>query len=441
MPNAEPATTSQLSDYDIRRSMSLANANAALWAVGNGLVATQLVIYLAADLGATGLAVSMILAAPRFAGLLRLGVPALMARLAARKALCIAAYVLSAVILCAVPAAVLIQRQFSAGAAIGVLVAAWCCYHVAEYAGTVTLWSWLGDLTPSEVRGQMFGRRESWLSAGRVVGLVVSATLPALWAWWLPKAPRWEPLALSAAVGAAMMLLAVVPLALMPGLSHAPSAVPRTPWRAIGRAFVDPAFARLLLFYFWFSFANGISAVAQEFYPIRRLGFLFTARQVLQGMMRTGQVAIAPKMGKLVDRWGSRPIMILSQCVTALGPLFFLIATPEHPWIVAGAFVVWIAYAGLNVGLDNVKIKLAAPENNSPFVAAFYVVGDLANGATTILGGWAVDHLGAKDPNASSIYFKLFVAGFIARVLAIPLLAWLIEPGARRVRELVACRG
>ena len=62
-------------------AMRLASANAALWAIGNGLVSTLLVIYLASDLGASGLSLSLILTAPRFAGLLRLGVPALMARL------------------------------------------------------------------------------------------------------------------------------------------------------------------------------------------------------------------------------------------------------------------------------------------------------------------------------------------------------------------------
>ena len=41
------------------------------------MVSSLLVIYLAAELGAAGIAVSLILAAPRFAGLLRLGVPAL----------------------------------------------------------------------------------------------------------------------------------------------------------------------------------------------------------------------------------------------------------------------------------------------------------------------------------------------------------------------------
>ncbi|HVT29113.1 MAG TPA: hypothetical protein VHE81_13950, partial [Lacipirellulaceae bacterium] len=90
-------------------AMRLANANAAIWAIGNGLISTLLVIYLAADLGAKGLAISLILAAPRFAGVLRLGVPALMARLRARKAICISAYVISSVVLCGVPAVAVLQ--------------------------------------------------------------------------------------------------------------------------------------------------------------------------------------------------------------------------------------------------------------------------------------------------------------------------------------------
>ena len=38
--------------------------------------------------------------------------------------------------------------------AIAMFVASWCLYHVTEYVGTVTLWSWLGDLTPANIRGQ-----------------------------------------------------------------------------------------------------------------------------------------------------------------------------------------------------------------------------------------------------------------------------------------------
>ena len=111
MTSVPTIATERLRGHAVRHAMSLANANAGLWAIGNGLVSTSLVIYLAADLGATGLAVSFILAAPRFAGLLRLGVPALMARVVARKRLCVASYALSALILCVVP-----RRPRSSGA-------------------------------------------------------------------------------------------------------------------------------------------------------------------------------------------------------------------------------------------------------------------------------------------------------------------------------------
>jgi len=153
--------------------------------------------------------------------------------------------------------------------------------------------------------------------------------------------------------------------------------------------------------------------------------------------MRTGQLSIAPWMGRLVDRWGNRPIMVVSQCIVATGPLFFLVATPERPWLVAGAFLVWIAYAGLNVGLDNIKLKLAPAENNAPFVAVYHAVADLANGVMIIAGGAILDHLRSQGWKDGSFYAELFLIGFIGRALAVPLLARLIEPGARRLRELV----
>jgi MFS family permease len=172
-------------------------------------------------------------------------------------------------------------------------------------------------------------------------------------------------------------------------------------------------------------------------YPIRVLDLKFATRQVLQGVMRTGQLTLAPSMGRLVDRWGNRPVMLVSQLIVATGPLFFFFATRELWWLVIGAYVVWSAYAGLNVGLDTIKLKLAPPDNNAPHLAAYYVVGDLVNGATTIFGGWVLDHIGINDPGAPRLYAILFTVGFLARTLGVFSVAWLREPGARRLRELV----
>src|SRR3954470_5115172 len=329
-------------------AMRWANANAALWAVGNALVSTLLVIYLATDLGAKGLGVSMILAAPRFAGLLRLGVPALMGRVASRKSLCIAGYVVSSILLCGVPAVAALHDRISTRTAVAAFVFAWCAYHVTEYVGTVALWSWLGDLTPERVRGRLLGRREFWLTAGRIAGIVVSALLALIWSRWLPDSGRWKPLALSSAVGALMMLLAVIPLVFMPAVQQSPSARPKAPWRHLWQAVADRPYRRLLLFNFGFSIANGFTATAQERYPIGVLNISYTIRQILQGVMRSGQLAIAPRAGRLVDRFGNRPVMVVSQLVVSFGVLCFLLASPAHPLWIAGAFIVWSAYPGLN---------------------------------------------------------------------------------------------
>src|SRR4051812_35668130 len=173
--NDSDATSPLLfANSEIAGALRLANANAALWAIGNGLISTLLVIYLASDLGASGLSLSLILAAPRFAGLLRLGVPALMARLRARKAICIVAYIASSIIVCGVPMVAALHGYIDGQIAITMFVISWCLYHVTEYVGTVTLWSWLGDLTPESIRGALLGRREFWLAAGRLGGLITS---------------------------------------------------------------------------------------------------------------------------------------------------------------------------------------------------------------------------------------------------------------------------
>jgi MFS-type transporter involved in bile tolerance (Atg22 family) len=340
-------------------------------------------------------------------------------------------------ILCTIPVAAAFEGRVPAGVAIAVLVSAWCLYHLTEFCGTVTLWSWLGDLMPARIRGRLIGRREAWLTGGRILGLATSVALASLWKVLLPKAGRWQPLALSASIGAVLMLIAVVPLIFMVDPPRSASAIPRTPWRSLWRAFVDPAYRRLLIFNFCFSVANGITATAQELYPARVLEISYEVRQLLQGVLRTGQLAIAPWMGRLVDGFGNRPVMVVSQCIVATGPLFFLAATPAHRWWIIGAFVVWIAYAGLNVGLDNIKLKLAPADNNAPYVAVYYAVGDLANGAMLIGGGVIYDWLTTKGAPASTLYSELFAVGFVGRALVVPLVAWLIEPGARRVREIV----
>lgn len=418
--------------------------------MGNGLISSTLVIYLALQLGAKGVAISAILAAPRLAGVLRLGAPAVFGwgarrragggRALGRKGFCLVGYLASGATLVMVPIAATYAGRYGAAWGVTALVVAWSVYHLLEYAATVALWSWLGDVYPRAIRSQLVAGRERWKLYGRIFGFGASVLLTTLWAWSLPAGERWQPLAASASVGAALLVIAVVPLGFMPAFAGAPSARPVAPARTLVAALLDRRYRRLLAFSMSFAVANGLTAAAQGMYPWKVLGIDYASMVGLRAGLRGGQAAITHQSGVWLRRYGVRRVMTLAQLLVATGPLFYLLATPAPPWWAPGwivvAFVVWVAYAPLNIGLDTLKVSYADPTNNSPYVAVYHTAGDLANAATTLLGGWLFDQRLQAGADAMEVYAGLFLVGWLARTIAAGL-AWRLEDpvNTRRVKQ------
>ena len=141
------------------RAIRLSYANALLWAIGNGLVSTTLVLYLATGFGASPLAVSLVIASPRFVGLLRLWTPSLIQRVGDRRKFCLLTYLSSSLLLLALPLVAAVNWSPNSAWSIGVLIGVWATYHLLESLGTIALWSWLADLVPLRVRGRFIGQR------------------------------------------------------------------------------------------------------------------------------------------------------------------------------------------------------------------------------------------------------------------------------------------
>ncbi len=229
------------------------------------------------------------------------------------------------------------------------------------------------------------------------------------------------------------MLLALLPLLFLPRCS--PRCLPqgqrveptswKDSWQATLTAMADPAYRRLLAYSCWLAMANGLTSAAQSMYPARVLGFSYHQVAGMKSALFAGQSLVAPVMGSWIDRWGARPVMVVGQLLVATGPLFFYLATPEYRWWVAGAFLAWIAYASLNVGLDSLKLQLAPTGNNAPHLAVYYAVSGLASGLTLVIAGTYWGHLDAGGPESLRLYATLFLAGWVARSLG-TLLIWRI---------------
>jgi len=447
-----PSSPDSLTVVARRRGRRLAYWNGGLWAVGNGLASTPLIIYLAIELGAPGLGlgIGLILATRNLVGALRMATPTLVERLGSRGRFCEASFVASAVLLAALPALATPGQLASPGASLAALVALWCAYHLAQYLAMVALWSWLGDLARPRIRGRFFGRRERWILAGEAAGMVAAG----LYAWWShaqwPRLPQWIGYVPPLVVGVGFLLAAVIPLTRMPRCEQANPSRDREGaerWRHSGTApsrsrlglatpLRDWRFRRLLLFACWFSFANGITQSAMNLYQAQVLLFPVLVILALKTLMRLGQVGLSPTAGRLADRLGNRSVMIVSLLVVAQGSLFYLLATPEHRWWMAGAWAAWIAWVGVNVALPNLILKLAPPESNLPYIATYYTIDGLCYAASVIAGGVLCDWL--KDlvvvvPGGGvwSGFACLFFAGWILRMLSAVVLLGVVEPKSR----------
>ena len=406
--------------------------------MGSGLVSVTLVTYLAREYGATGMAISWLLAAPALAGLLRLLTPLWIERVGNRKKFCLRMFLASALVLLTLPL-VSAPGVLPPAWSIGALATTWVGFHVLEYLGAVALWSWFGDLVPQSVRGRFVGRRQAWSNAGKVVGTVIAAAGTYFWIAHCELSARpeevWRAYAACGLAGAGLLALSVWPLAWMTDLppEEAGSAQQDTLRQQLLGPWADKKFRRLLCFGLWFSFSNGIAQSARWMFLTSVLHLPFVTKKALDAGSRSMQSLLMPWVGDWVDRRGSVSALAFSQGVIALAPLFFLFASPgARGWIV-GAYICWIAYAGENVALPNLMLGLSPPGKTAEYASAWFAWTQLAYSLSVLLGGMLFDRLASHfaPRNLGELEIDHFALLFLA--------SWLLKSigvyWALRIRE------
>jgi MFS family permease len=195
----------------------------------------------------------------------------------------------------------------------------------------------------------------------------------------------------------------------------------------------------LLLFGCWFSFSNGLTQTLQFTFPKDVLGIGLFLMLALQTGMRMGQIGVSPYLGSAADRFGNKPMMLVCLLITAQGPLFYYFAAPPSWWWIIGAWICWIAYAGLNNGLPNLTLKIASRAEYADYLAIYYTCTGLCYGVNTLLSGWLFDRFGKYhwSWNGFNCDFNqaMFLSGWIARLVGIVFLWRVIEPNASETKS------
>ncbi len=419
----------------LRGAIRLSYIAAVLWAAGNVLSSGLLLVYLARSLGATGLQTSLLQAAPALVGLLRLFTPALILRFGSAKRVCLVTSVVAYVLLALVPIAVGVGGEASLAALLWLL----CVHQLLEQIATVALWTWLGNLVPRRLRGRYFGRRN-------ILQLCVLLPLLPASGWavdalkrFFPEQPG-VPYAVAAAIGTLLLLVSLVPLVSMPAVGSLEVKSPLAGARNLVDLLLQPLFdrasRRLLLYGCWFSFFNGLFSTAQNIFPKAVLGLELGAMNLMQATMRLGQIGVSGAVGPISDRRGNRPVLVVCQLLVGTAPLFYFVASPAQPYWLYGAWILWSAYAGINICLPNLTMRLAPPGRHAANLAAYYALTSVFLTAGTFLGGYLFDLYPKQTWHvfgwSLDRYTLAFLLAWITRTAGSGIVATVPEPGVGR---------
>lgn len=288
--------------------------------------------------------------------------------------------------------------------------------------------TWMADVVPATMRGRYFGARSVFGTGGAALASLACAIILD------SDLSRAITLPVIAALLCATGLMSAVLLARHIDPGRGPR--PKPDLRAYAAVLRD-ARARGLL---WYQLAWGAAvAPGAAFFSLHilgsvRAGFLVLAAHAI--VVALVRVVAAPAWGRAVDRWGSRPVLVIASLGVAIMPLLWVITGPGRLWPLAidavFAGVMWGAHA---VASFDLPLGIAPAPKRSYYLALFAMASGIGFTIATLLSGWAAEALTVAGEIDLA---PLFVVSALARAACAFIAAGVHDPDAASVRTVVA---
>jgi MFS family permease len=311
-----------------------------------------------------------------------------------------------------------------------------CWYFVSSCFAALAgvSWStWIEDWVPARIRGKFFGFRNQILQFSTVVFLIVSGWILSQWDYSVP--------AFQAIIfGSAFLRIFSL----------------RLQWISPTRPFRAPApesdsfrhQAQILLgarsFLVFVAFGAVWSFAANCFGPFYtvfmfdRIGFSAWNVGVVTALSQVGGAFSLPAWGRLLDRYGNKPVMVVSLVLWQLSMFLWCVVNPANR-VMLYALWTWIGAtsAGFVLGQFTISLRLIPVEAKKLAIGFNLAVSSLVAAMAPILGGWTLSHAPASWGGPLEAYHVCFLAQPIVALAGAFLLLRVHEPAASPLSTVV----
>ena len=296
----------------------------------------------------------------------------------------------------------------------------------------VTWNSWIQEWVPARLRGKYFGRRNRLLQISTLTFLLVTGWVLARWNYAIESFQ---------AIIACAVFLRIFSLYwqwVSPTRAHRPT-------HAATLALPDQiAVLRRSSSLLWFiAFGAVWSFAANCFGPFYQV-FLFEQLHlsawdvgILSTVSALGGALALPAWGRLLDRFGNRPVMVVSLLVWQVVNALWCLLTPDSRTIV---YVIWalggmtsmgaIASSGFVLGQFTILLRLIPPEAKSLAIGLNLAITSLAAATAPVIGGEILNWALGRWADPLTVYHVCFILQPALAIAGCVLLLKVHEPQA-----------
>ena len=296
--------------------------------------------------------------------------------------------------------------------------------------------SWVGDLIPSRFRGTFFGRMAMY---GGLVAMLFAIVEGA----FLDRISHLGLSAFSALFGFGMVFglasaFLFLPQPEMPLARHEAAG---NLLKMVRETFANRALMTVALFAIVWSF-QGVAGPFYVTYMLRDLHMPFLGIGLVNAVVTIGILASGPFWGRIIDRWGCRPVITV--CTATLAPIqlvWIWMDSPGRVYVVVSAvnLLVGVGLSGIIVGMNTLIYKITPAAGRSVQFAVYSIVVVLMAAPLPAIGGHLPDWLHAIGL-PRDLRCTFYAAG--AFMLLSALMSRRIgEPGSCRARHMVRALG
>ena len=311
-------------------------------------------------------------------------------------------------------------------------------YGLADFCHPLWM-SWMGDYLPKQGLGRFWGRRHLWMhwSAATTIGLA------AVYVSGHPEGikPAFAVLGTIAAVCGVADLLLFLKVD-EPPVQPAPSPRLRD---ILSAPFQQRPFRRFIGFSCFWHFAAMTGAPFISLFLLEYVRMDLFHVMLLWALSWVGGALTASRMGWLADKFGHRPLLVLSIAfkATLMIALLFVPANPSIAfWLLMPVFMLdSLLNAGIAIAQHGFLLSYSPSENRAMYIAAGTAIAGMVGGATSIGSGFALRALAAWDFSYLAVgvshFHVLFSVSVVLRLIAAVLVLRVEEPEAARTGEVV----